>query len=215
MAFALVAVVVLAVGVVYLLNAVREQAEVQATPAEDVRNDQSDVLAQPHIVFVSTRIDESYGRVAAAPLDDPGGARVRHRHECERVTSNGEVGVCLSADRGVMTKYRQTSWDRICSRSRSSRSTAMEAVPGSPTTVALPHTTTFVTGHSYNQAGFSTETLVHDLATGESVNLEEFVTILDGKARPRRPQRLGRDLRGRRHVLRHRRDRRLDLAGRG
>ncbi|MET0915333.1 MAG: hypothetical protein ABWY81_03935 [Jiangellaceae bacterium] len=181
-AFALVAVVILAVGVVYLLNAVREQAEVQATPAEDVRNDQSEVLAQPHIVFVSTQVDDSYGRVAAAPLDDPGGARVVTDTECERVTSDGELGVCLSADRGVMTKYRA----HVLGPDLQPGKELSINGDGSRTRIAddgrLAATTTFVTGHSYNQAGFSTETLVHDLATGESVNLEEFVTILDGKA---------------------------------
>jgi hypothetical protein len=181
LAFALVVVVVLAIGVAYLLGAFRQQAEVRTRPAADVRSDHAEVLAQPHIAFVSTHIDESYGRVAATPLDDPGGARVVTETTCERVTHNGDVGVCLSADRGAVTTYRA---DVLGPDLQPVEELAING-SGSRTRLAdngrIAATTTFVTGHSYNQAGFSTETLVHDLATGESVNLEEFVTILDGE----------------------------------
>jgi hypothetical protein len=181
LAFAFIAVVVLAVGVIYVFNAVRQQAEARTRPAEDVSSDLSDVLAQPHVVFISTRIDESNGKLAAAPLDDPGGARVLTDTSCERVTSNGDVGVCLSADRGVLTTYAAN----ILGPDLQPVGQLPINGGGSRTRLAddgrTAATTTFVSGHSYNQAGFSTETRVHDLATAESVNLEDFVTILDGQ----------------------------------
>ena len=181
LAFAFVAVVVLAVGVIYVLNAVRQQAEARSRPAEDVRTDLSDVLARPHVVFISTRIDESNGKVAAAPLEDPAGSRVLTDTSCLRVTSNGDFGICLRADRGVLTTDAADvlgpdlqPFEQLPTNGGSSRT----RIADDGRTAA---TTTFISGHSYNQAGFSTETLVHDLTTGASVNLEEFVTILDGK----------------------------------
>jgi MFS family permease len=123
----------------------------------------------------------AYGKVAAAPLDDPRGARVLTDTSCERVTSNGDAGVCLSADRGILTTYAA---DVLGPDLQPVEQLAING-GGSRTRITddsrLAATTTFVSGHSYNQAGFSTETLVHDLTTAESVNLEDFVTILDGK----------------------------------
>jgi hypothetical protein len=181
LAFAFIAVVVLAIGSAYLINAFRQQADTQARPAGDVRNDQADVLSQPHIVFVSTQLDESNSRVAAVPLADPGGSRVVVETACARVTSDGDVGICLTADRGVMTNDRA---EVLGPDLQPIEELAVNG-SGSRTRIGdngrLAATTTFITGHSYNQAGFSTETLVHDLATGDAVNLEEFTTILDGE----------------------------------
>jgi hypothetical protein len=46
----------------------------------------------------------------------------------------------------------------------------------------LGATTTFVVGHSYNQDGFSTQTLLIDLRTGKRLaNLEDFTILRDGR----------------------------------
>lgn len=39
----------------------------------------------------------------------------------------------------------------------------------------------FVTGHSHNTPGFSTQTLITDLASGATVDLERFAVMRNGQ----------------------------------
>jgi len=182
---ALAAVVVVAVvgaiGYVVHARAAQRQAVANA-PKLPVRTDLAAVAAAPHLVFRSTALGETYGRVALVPLAAPSGPRALTGITCERVYATAQRAVCLSANRGPATTYRAqllgADWtplrdlplSGIPSRARLSRDGSLAA------------TTTFVYGHDYANPGqFSTETLVSRAAGDPVGNLEQFELLVDGR----------------------------------
>ena len=142
--------------------------------------DRSDVLAAPHVVFRNSALGTDYGRLAAVKLDDTAGARAIFDISCERSYATADAGVCVTAKRGVVQTYgvstlgpemQQVSATELVglpSRARISRDGSLVA------------TTTFVTGHSYAQASFSTETIIR--RDGKSLgNLETWDVEVDGR----------------------------------
>jgi hypothetical protein len=133
------------------------------------------------IVFRHTGLDEEYGTVAEVPLDDPGGARAFTGTACDRVYATAEVMSCLVTERGVVTKYRldELSTDGSVLQSAS--------VPGIPSRTrlspdgSLVASTTFVSGHSYMQVGFSTATAIRDVGGSSHGDLEKFQLNINGK----------------------------------
>lgn len=141
------------------------------------------VLAQPHIAFRSTSPGPTYGKLAVVPLDAPRGDRAATDRDCDRVYAAAQAAVCVAADRGVLTTYRldilnadltpRTSIDLngLPSRARMSSSGSLAA------------TTMFVSGHSYAGNSFSTETVLHDVASGNAIdNVEKFRIVVRGRA---------------------------------
>jgi hypothetical protein len=118
------------------------------------------VLAGPHVVFRSSSLGAHYGQLSAVPLDDPAGARANLGLNCERTYATRTAGVCLFANRGVI------QWYGIIMLDGQLRSTETAELVGLPSRVRisadskLVATTTFVAGHSYAQAAFSTETII-------------------------------------------------------
>jgi len=139
------------------------------------------VLNEPHIVFRSTSPGPTYGRLAAVPLDDPGGRRSVTRLSCERVHASAVGGVCLIAERGAFTTYRA---ELLTADLTPRAEVPMTGIPSrarvSPdgSWVAM---TSFVSGHSYASSDFSTRTTIVETATGRDFgNLEQsFRTTLD------------------------------------
>jgi hypothetical protein len=182
---ALVGVVVLAVvgAIGYVAHARSTQDAARANaPKVPTRDDLTAVAAAPHLVFRSTALGDTYGRVALVPLTAPGGPRAVTGTSCERVYATANKAVCLSANRGLATTYRAqllgADWTPqhdlplagIPSRARLSRDGSLVA------------TTTFVYGHDYANPGqFSTETLI-TRGTGEQVdNVEKFELVIGGR----------------------------------
>lgn len=139
------------------------------------------LVSGPRIVFRHTGIDNRYGLVAMVPLDDPSGARAFTDVACDRVDATTADASCLRTDRGVTTKYELTEYDANW------QPTQTVAVPGIPSRTrlspdgSLVSTTTFVTGHSYMQVGFSTATEIRKVGGDGFGNLEKFTLIIDGK----------------------------------
>ncbi len=144
------------------------------------------VTSGPRIVFRHTGVDAEYGHVAAVALDDPSGPRAFTDVVCDRVAATASDASCLRTERGVVTTYSLTLYDP---RWRELRGTALPGIPSrtrlSPDG-SLVATTTFVSGHSYMQVGFSTVTQVRDVAGGGPTDLETFRLALHGReVRPR------------------------------
>jgi hypothetical protein len=156
----------------------RARAEQNAPTRVEVAED---VLDGPHVLFRGTAPGELYGHVAAVALDDLSGPREVTPVVCDRVSSQGATTVCLRTRRGVVTTYEAEVLDAAW------RTTAIWSLPGIPSRTQLSPdglvaTTAFVTGHSYSQAGFSTETMVRDLDGAKvSGNLEDFTLVADGE----------------------------------
>ena len=140
--------------------------------------DAATILAEPHVVFRNSVLGPDYGRLAAASLADPNGPRAIFDISCERSYATVGSGVCVTAKRGVVQTYgvamlgpqlqqvNSTELVGLPSRARMSRDGTLVA------------TTTFVTGHSYAQASFSTETIIR--RKGKSLgNLETWNIQVD------------------------------------
>jgi hypothetical protein len=138
------------------------------------------VFAGPHIVFRSSSLGAHYGQLAAVPLGDPSGARANLGLTCERIYATKTAGACLFAKRGVVQTYGITTLDAQL------RPTGNAELLGLPSRVrmsadsSLVATTTFVGGHSYAQASFSTETIIR--RNGKSLgNIESWKSTADGR----------------------------------
>jgi WD40-like Beta Propeller Repeat len=139
------------------------------------------IRSGPHLVFRNLEQREGYGRVALASLAAPH-ERYLTPLECERVYFAAGRGICLAADRGVLTTYRAHVFDASFARG-----------PGVPLT-GFPSRarvspdgrhagfTVFESGHSYAEAGFSTRTEILDARSGEPLtDLEAWPVTRDGK----------------------------------
>ena len=184
--FSLVLLVVTALSAVFVVRAINDQQRRLIPTAATKRDralDLGSVLDAPHIVFRSTSPGPTYGIMAAVPLTDPSGNRSVSNLSCERVYANGVAGICLSADRGVLTTYKGELLD--------GRLAPVGELPvnGSPSRArlssdgSLSSSTVFLAGHGYGTIGFSTETVIYDRSRHYSYgNLEKtFTTVINGK----------------------------------
>jgi hypothetical protein len=168
----------------YLLRA---RARVAPTPAPAERTrvapGESVIADDGALVFRVADASVDDGAVALAALTHPAAARVVPELRCERVHMAAGRGVCLKAERGFVTRYRAVVFDRRL------RAGAALPLAGAPSRVQvspdgrLAGTTVFVTGHSYNVAGFSTRTSILDLEAGawQVEDLETFTVRRDGR----------------------------------
>ncbi len=141
------------------------------------------IAAQPHLVFLSTAVGDTYGKVSLAPLAGPAAGRAGTALECERVYFAAGRGLCLGNNTvgGFLSTYSAYSFDE----SFTPKTTFQQ--PGIPSRVRISPDgrygamTVFITGHSYADTGFSTATTLVDLDAGQAIgNLEEFSVTRDG-----------------------------------
>ena len=138
--------------------------------------------SEPVLVFESTALGEDFGKLATVDAAVPDGPRRLTALDCERVDVRGGTGLCLRSDRGFVTTYEAVGFDD------SFEETFSIPLAGTPSRVRLSPSgsmagvTVFVTGHSYAQAGFSTQTTLIDVAAAEVVaDLEvDFEVVRDG-----------------------------------
>ena len=182
--FGVLVLVCVAAGVGYLLYA-RDRSDAQEKDAKRVavasRSDLDTFVAEPHTLFRSTAYGDTYGKVAVVPNDDPKGPRALTPLSCERVDMAADHGVCLVANRGVLTTYGGLVFDKHF------RVQHRFDLPGLPSRArvapdgSVAAMTVFVSGDSYAENSFSTRTMFVDLDTGELLgNLEEFRVTNDG-----------------------------------
>jgi hypothetical protein len=178
-----IVVLALAGAIGYVAHVRSQQASERAhAPKVASRDDLSTVESGPHLVFRSTALGDSYGRVAVVALSTPDGPRAVTPASCERVYATAGRAVCLSALRGIATTYKAQllgpNWaaqhdlplSGIPSRARLSRDGTLVA------------TTTFVYGDSYAQPGqFSTQTLVSRSDGTQLGNIEQFELQVSGR----------------------------------
>ena len=175
-----------AVAVVGFVRAVRDQRRRESPTAATARDRalaMSSVLAEPHVIFCSTALGPTYGRVAAVPLADPGGPRAVSTIPAERVHAQGGTTVCLQADRGVVTTYQAVVLDAAL---RPVRTITLRGGP-KPARVSSDGTlaawTVIVVGTSCTDAKMELETVVEDLADRRSYGALEktFRVLVDGR----------------------------------
>ena len=156
-----------------------DSAPGEADPA--ARVDIDDSQAGRAVLFRHTGLDESFGVASVQPLDGTAGGRRATPLRCDRVDFAGERGVCLTTDRfytthaimvfdGAFEPLHRLPLHGVPSRVRLAPDGRLAAV------------TVFVSGHSYLDEGFSTETSIVDTYSGERrvANLEELQVFRDG-----------------------------------
>jgi hypothetical protein len=159
---------------------VRAQGSSAVTGMPDSAANQTNVLAGPHIVFRSSALGAHYGQLAAVPLEDPAGARSSFGLTCERTYATKTAGVCLFAKRGVVQTYGITMLDAQLRPADSAELNGLPSRVRMSADSSLVATTTFVGGHSYAQASFSTETMVR--RDGKNLgNIESWRSVVDGR----------------------------------
>jgi hypothetical protein len=138
------------------------------------------LAASAYLAFRNTARD-GYGEVALAPLARPAGPRGLAGLSCERVHVAAGHGICLRADRGVLTSYDAVLFDR------GFRELARVDLAGAPSRARvspdgrLAAYTVFVTGHSYADGRFSTRTAIVDATSGRELLELEQLRVLDGE----------------------------------
>jgi len=180
----LVVVVVLAIGAaIAYFGYQRSTADAQASTAPVVQQatDLPSMLATDRVVFRSTALGPTYGRLSVVALADPSGARVVLDTSCERVYATAINGVCITAERGIVSRYGITELNAKLAPQNNEDLNGLPSRARISPDGSLMSTTTFVTGHSYAEASFSTETIIRK-DTGEEVgNLEDFTATVDGQ----------------------------------
>jgi hypothetical protein len=129
----------------------------------------------PHVLFRSTLVGDGFGRLAASALAAPGAERAPGPERCDRLYYANGAGLCLTAYAGTFL-------------GPDLQPTKSFALPGIPSRVRLSpdgryaSTTVFVSGHSYAEGTFSTETELYDVAEARVIaTLEDFAVTRDGQ----------------------------------
>ena len=149
-------------------------SEPRSEPAGDP--DPLVISTEPQAFLIRhTGLDASYGVMSVLRLGASGEDRRGTPLRCDRLHFVGDRGVCLATDRfytthsimvfdGSFEPLYTLPLNGVPSRARLSRDGRRAAV------------TVFVSGHSYAEEGFSTETSIIDTYTGERIirNLEDF-----------------------------------------
>ena len=133
------------------------------------------------VVFRNTEVGSKYGVVAMVSLADPTGPRAFTDVACDRVYATSADATCLRTKRGVVTTYDalqlDADWDTV-------RDWPLPGIPSRTRVSAdgeLIATTSFVTGHSYMQVGFSTATDIREAGGRDHGDLEKFALVIGGK----------------------------------
>jgi len=147
-------------------------------PAADTPADASvlaTVLAKPHLVFLHSPGGDTYRQLAVMPLDALDGQRYLTPLLCQRVYMSAERGLCMGIGQTANTfDARFQTGGAFQQPGPATR--ARVAQDGS-----IGSMTWFVAGHSYADAGFSTQTLLVDPRSGDTrADLEQFTITRDG-----------------------------------
>lgn len=176
---AVVALTLAAAGV-YAVWSFQETASGQEA-ASAVRVGTADALpGEPFVMFRNTAPGQGYGQAATVPLADPSGERALTGEACYRVYATRTLVSCLAISSGIPTTFEAAAYS---SDLEPVTSWALGGIP-SRTRISpdgsLVATTVFVSGHSYDSAGLSTETVIHGVDGTDYGNLEEFALLSGG-----------------------------------
>jgi hypothetical protein len=152
-----------------------------APPALRTAESLSVLSGRPGLLFSSAAFDATNGVIGVRALDAPDTERYTTGLRCERVHFAAGAGLCLAAERGMLTRYSAQTFgpdfhvrhtiplQGVPSRARVSPDGRRGAV------------TVFVSGDSYSSTSFSTRTTLIEMSTGEAISdLEQFTVTRDG-----------------------------------
>jgi uncharacterized repeat protein (TIGR01451 family) len=133
------------------------------------------------VMFQNVVTGDHWNQVGIVPLGETDGERSMMPLRCLRIHFAAGRGLCLAEGNGPPGTYAAYIFDADL------KVTDDIGLGGLPSRTRISPdarygaTTAFVTGHSYAEDGYSTETLLIDLDSGEKLaNLEEFTAYKDG-----------------------------------
>lgn len=145
------------------------------------------IRGAPHVVFQNVRGragDGEYAHVALAALDEAARTRTRTKLVCERVYFAADRGLCLTSRQGLLqTGYQIRITGPDFKPRRELRLTGIPSRARISPDGRYGATTGFLTGHSYADENFSTQTVLIDMRRGKVLaDLEkDFTVTRDGK----------------------------------
>jgi hypothetical protein len=142
----------------------------------------SRIRSGPHLFFINTTFDDRNSRVVIAALDTSDPLRYVTPLACTRMYFSGSRGLCLYAQRGVLTRYYAAVFDAGL------RELGQLPLKGTPSRARVSPdgrfgaTTVFVNGDSYSAGSFSTRTTILDMENVKAIaDLEELAVFRDGR----------------------------------
>lgn len=178
----LVVVALCGAGIAGYVMHVRDRAQEAAAAAPQAARHVDALPADAFLVFRSTALGDTYGRVMTVALPALDGARGLTPLACDRVHYAAGTGICLQADRGAITTYKALLFD---AKFTPGKTLALAGPPSrarvSPDGKRVAFTV-FINGHAYSSPGFTTRTSIVDAATGAYVaeDLEAWPVTRDG-----------------------------------
>jgi hypothetical protein len=137
---------------------------------------------KPFLVYQHVARDDHYAEIAVTSVDSPRSRPTFTGLTCERVYFAAARGLCLIPKRGLLQAVNAQIFDADFRPVRTARLDGIRSRARVSPRGRYGAATTFVTGHSYLDAGFSTLTALIDMRSGEVVaNLEQFEVTRDGK----------------------------------
>lgn len=132
------------------------------------------------LVFRNTQATDDYGKVAWIPLDHLQGPRINTGLACDRVYRTGGMLSCLNANRGMNTTYEADIY------SVGGQRLASSPLPGEPSRTRVSASgmvgvTAFITGESYENVGFSTQTTIKSPGGKDFGNIQDFTLKIGNK----------------------------------
>lgn len=181
MTFGILSMALVTVAAVCVVVAVQRASARADAPPEVAVTRLAGLDGGPRVVFRNTEIGSRYGLVSVVSLADPRGARAFTKIACDRIYATSRTASCLRTKRGLATTFEAVQLDADWHPVES------WGLPGIPSRTrvsadgTLLATTSFVTGHSYMQVGFSTATDIREAGGRDLGNLEQFTLLVDGK----------------------------------
>jgi hypothetical protein len=180
--FAVVSLVIVVALIGYLLIA-KHQKDAAAQAAEVAEQGRTrlgiaEVQSVPHLVVRNTEEGPSYGKIALVPLSDPTGPRAIVDVSCDRVYATTSGAICLQEVTGLVTTYRTVFLD---AHFKQTGTADLGGIPSRSRMSAdgrYASSTVFISGHSYVDVQFATETIITDMSTQTGLgNLETWSTM--------------------------------------
>jgi hypothetical protein len=162
--------------------ALRSESPTVTRPA-NVRAVQQAIAHKPFIVFQHVARDDHYAEIAVAPVRAPRSGAAFTGLVCERVHFAADRGLCLMPARDALgPAVDARSFGSDFKPEAKSRITGIVSRARVSPDGRYGAATTFLTGHSYLDSGYSTLTELIDMQSGKLiVDLEKFDVTRDGK----------------------------------
>ncbi len=182
--FGALCLVCVAAPVFYLRRAIQPVPEVAADGKSGGTQLSAEILASAGRVFYRHTGQDSnnYGRLMVADLSSQPTRFTATPIVCERVHFAAGRGICLTADRRVLTTYQALLVDSEFNVRKRLPLTGMPSRARVSPDGHFAAFTVFESGHSYSSGNFSTRTCVVDLEKCELRidNIESFKVLKDG-----------------------------------